>query len=88
MREKSRKVKPREGPSMMSDFDVGDDRLLNRAASDLELLNQYARQSSEDAFATLVHRHLGHAQYCSSSDKTATGSFDEYEKQHIIQMPR
>jgi RNA polymerase sigma factor (sigma-70 family) len=27
----------------------------------------------------------GNVQYCSSSDKTATGSFDEYEKQHIVQ---
>ena len=29
----------------------------------------------------------GNVQYCSSSDKTATGSFDEYEKQHIVQSP-
>jgi len=28
----------------------------------------------------------GRAQYCSSSDKTATGSFDDYEKQHIIPL--
>jgi len=27
----------------------------------------------------------GHAQYCSSSDKTATGSFDNYEKPRIVQ---
>jgi RNA polymerase sigma factor (sigma-70 family) len=30
----------------------------------------------------------GHAQYCSSSDKTATGNFDEYEKGHVVQSPR
>lgn len=29
----------------------------------------------------------GNAQYCSSSDKTATGSFDEYEKEHTIPLP-
>ena len=43
---------------MMSDFDVGDDMPLNMTASDLELLNQYARKTSEDAFAALVHRHI------------------------------
>jgi hypothetical protein len=26
----------------------------------------------------------GHAQYCSSSDKTANGNFDKYEREHLI----
>jgi hypothetical protein len=30
----------------------------------------------------------GTAQYCSSSDKTATGNFDNYEKPRIVQSPR
>ena len=31
---------------------------MNMRASDLELLQQYARQNSEEAFAALVSRHL------------------------------
>jgi hypothetical protein len=29
----------------------------------------------------------GRAQYCSSSDKTANGNFDQYEREHLIQTP-
>jgi RNA polymerase sigma factor (sigma-70 family) len=28
----------------------------------------------------------GHPQYCSSSDKTRTGSFDQYESEHLVQL--
>src|SRR5947207_9331144 len=37
---------------------AGGDILMKMAASDLELLQQYVRQNSEEAFAALVRRHL------------------------------
>src|SRR3984957_18666397 len=42
----------------LSDSGVGIVILVNMAANDLELLGQFAREQSQDAFTELVNRHL------------------------------
>ena len=43
--------------AFLSDFRVGGDILL-KMTSDLDLLRQFARENSQDAFAEIVRRHL------------------------------
>src|SRR2546430_14606737 len=40
-------------------FAARGDILVTMMKSDLDLLEQFSRQNSEEAFAALVHRHLG-----------------------------
>lgn len=55
-RESRQTLKPRKGRRILrSSADI----LSNRSDTDLELLASYARHHAEEAFAELVHRHLG-----------------------------